>query len=423
MKLEFVNHASFILSEGDVTLLMDPWIEGSVFDNSWSLLMPSFFKFSDFSRITHIWISHEHPDHFFPPNLKKINPEVRSKIAILFKKTDDRKVLNFCINLGFTVIELTDGKWHSLSDTVSVNCLKWYDDSLLMVQTSEHNILNVNDCVLSRRKDVESILKKLGKKVDYLFTQYSYASYVGETYEDRRQCAKDKFDEISIQIDIIKPKCIFPFASNVYFSHVENFEMNDAVNTMRDVYNFIGMKYPEIDIVVLKPGSLFEPNSNYDNAKVLEDYDHEYLTLPFKTKYMTNKVDVDILGKCGMGFIDRLKKLKFYQLLNLFGIVKQLYICVPDVNRKYKLSLTEFSRVDDNVQCDIQISSDALRFCFLNDYGFNTLQVNGRFKVLQVNGLTRLNKFTSLGDAMNHERSGYSDFIKALFRRILSNLN
>jgi L-ascorbate metabolism protein UlaG (beta-lactamase superfamily) len=40
MKLEFVNHASFILQEGDVTLMMDPWLEGSVFDNSWSLLMP-----------------------------------------------------------------------------------------------------------------------------------------------------------------------------------------------------------------------------------------------------------------------------------------------------------------------------------------------------------------------------------------------
>lgn len=36
--LEFINHSCLILSYNNVSLAMDPWIEGSVFNNSWNLL-------------------------------------------------------------------------------------------------------------------------------------------------------------------------------------------------------------------------------------------------------------------------------------------------------------------------------------------------------------------------------------------------
>ena len=35
---EFVNHSCVILSNNNISLAMDPWIEGSVFNNSWNLL-------------------------------------------------------------------------------------------------------------------------------------------------------------------------------------------------------------------------------------------------------------------------------------------------------------------------------------------------------------------------------------------------
>ena len=37
-KFEFVNHSCIILSHNNILLAMDPWIEGSVFNNSWDLL-------------------------------------------------------------------------------------------------------------------------------------------------------------------------------------------------------------------------------------------------------------------------------------------------------------------------------------------------------------------------------------------------
>jgi len=38
MEIEFVTHASVLVHMCDVHLLTDPWIEGTAFDNGWSLL-------------------------------------------------------------------------------------------------------------------------------------------------------------------------------------------------------------------------------------------------------------------------------------------------------------------------------------------------------------------------------------------------
>ena len=70
MKLKWINHASYLVSHNDVAIICDPWLSGDAFDHGWSLLSETKFQASDFAEVTHIWFSHEHPDHFSPPNLK-----------------------------------------------------------------------------------------------------------------------------------------------------------------------------------------------------------------------------------------------------------------------------------------------------------------------------------------------------------------
>ena len=89
MQMEWVNHASFIIRSGSVALLCDPWLHGTVFNEGWSLQSPTKLSYNDFANITHIWFSHEHPDHFNPPNLKKIPEQYRRKIKVLFHHTKD----------------------------------------------------------------------------------------------------------------------------------------------------------------------------------------------------------------------------------------------------------------------------------------------------------------------------------------------
>ena len=75
----FVNHASVIFSYKNIRLITDPWIFGNAFNNGWSLLSESKFTIEDFDKITHIWFSHEHPDHFHPLVLKTIPENFRKK--------------------------------------------------------------------------------------------------------------------------------------------------------------------------------------------------------------------------------------------------------------------------------------------------------------------------------------------------------
>ena len=67
--IEFINHASVLISRNKIKILSDPWYKGSTFHNGWKLL----YELEDtrilevLNKISHIYISHEHPDHFYPP--------------------------------------------------------------------------------------------------------------------------------------------------------------------------------------------------------------------------------------------------------------------------------------------------------------------------------------------------------------------
>ena len=100
-EITWVNHASFVIEKGKTGLICDPWLDGSVFNKGWDLLSPTQWRYEDFKRLTHIYFSHEHPDHFFPSNIQKIPQEVRSGIEVIYQETQDNKVINYCEKLGF----------------------------------------------------------------------------------------------------------------------------------------------------------------------------------------------------------------------------------------------------------------------------------------------------------------------------------
>jgi hypothetical protein len=77
------------------------------------------------------------------------------------------------------------------------------------------------------------IANKISSKIDILFTQFGYANWVGNESDKvyRSKNAQEKFDRIQVQMDIFKPKIVIPFASFVYFSHSDNFYLNDQQNT------------------------------------------------------------------------------------------------------------------------------------------------------------------------------------------------
>ena len=105
--LQLINHASILIKHGEISLLSDPWYQGDAFHKGWDLLHKTSDTEADriLDQITHIWISHEHPDHFSVKDLKYIY-NLNKNIKILFQETLDKRVISFCKNLGFNVIEV-----------------------------------------------------------------------------------------------------------------------------------------------------------------------------------------------------------------------------------------------------------------------------------------------------------------------------
>ena len=86
--------------------MSDPWFSGSAFDHGWRLIYELQEKtiINILKKITHIYISHEHPDHFRPTfftnnNIKKILTD--RKIEFLYQNTKDKRIIDFLQKQGF----------------------------------------------------------------------------------------------------------------------------------------------------------------------------------------------------------------------------------------------------------------------------------------------------------------------------------
>ena len=113
--LFFLNHASFAVERDKEILLIDPWYEGTAFNNGWALLDKSTTNSSVIEWLQtskkkiYIWYSHEHSDHLSISFLKLIKKK-KIDLTIIFQKTLDGRVSAFFKNLEFNVLEANNGQ-------------------------------------------------------------------------------------------------------------------------------------------------------------------------------------------------------------------------------------------------------------------------------------------------------------------------
>ena len=85
--IKVVSHSCVLISLGEIRILCDPWLFGDVFNNGWSLKLKSqnleVLTKEEINSITHIWISHEHPDHFHFPHLSTYQKTLKVFLRLL----------------------------------------------------------------------------------------------------------------------------------------------------------------------------------------------------------------------------------------------------------------------------------------------------------------------------------------------------
>ena len=389
MKIEWVNHASYIFQYKNSRIIADPWLFGSSFNDGWDLLVETQFKVDDFKDITHIWFSHEHPDHFAPQVLGKIDEGIRKKITVLFQETTDKRVVNFCKKLSFKVVELPNRIKFVIEDDFSITCGKMVGiDSWLLYETNDFKLLNINDCVISNKKLCESVKKTTGE-IDVLMSQFSYANWKGNPDDKgiREKSAREKLNRIKIQTEVFRPTYTIPFASFVYFSHDENKYMNDSINTISTAHKYLNNN-TDSKSIVMYPSDIWDFESKFNSEKSIKLYDKAYSEVSnLNYRSLSKTVSDKELLQASQNYTSDLitnnssLAMSLYRYIPFFG-AKDIIIKLFDTEKYYQFGWSKglISISNNSLDPDIEMSSESLLYVLSYPWGFGTLMVNGRFR-------------------------------------------
>lgn len=402
--LQWVNHASFVYRRGPVRLLCDPWLTGPAFNRSWRLISPTRFGPQDFAGITHLWFSHQHPDHFSPADLRAIPSEIRARITVLYHETIDKKVVRFCRNLRFGAVrELRSRRWFSLGGDVDILCEGWTDrtdrDSWLAIRSPESTLLNVNDCVIDTPAKAGRIAAKVGA-VDVLLTQFSYADWIGnpEDAAAREAAAARKLSVITMHIDTFKPSMVVPFASFMWFSHEENFFLNHGMNRVAAAAQTIAKcgRTP----VVLYPGDRWEIGAPHVWQAAAARYDRDLdAVLAGGPVDRSKSVPLESIELAMTHYLKRLRP-RNPLLAFIPGLKTSVYL--TDHERAYAIDLRGLREIPADSVVDVRTGSDSLFFALRAPWGANALAVNGRFTVPEGGDESRFQRFFRARDLNDH---------------------
>ncbi|MDP7068525.1 MAG: MBL fold metallo-hydrolase [Acidimicrobiales bacterium] len=386
--IHWMNHASYLLASGSTGMLVAPWFSGTAFNDGWSLLSPS-ADLPDDLPFTHLWISHEHPDHFSPRDLAAIPVEVRAEVTAMYQYTRDHRVVDFLRGLGFAeVIELPPERVE-VAPGIEVLCRPWpAGDSFLVTRMDDRTIVNLNDCAIDTDGTAETIRQAVDGPVDVLLTQFSYANWVGnpEEVELRRRHASKKLEWVERQIQVLAPTWVVPFASFVWFSHEENHYLNDEVNTVGSAVEAIEARTEAIP-VVLYPGDRWRIGNAHDASSAVARYEQDHGHTRGRPLTSSTSVGFEVLesaaAECVAELVSVNGRVPMWFAARV-GLVPPVSAWLIDHGTAVELSSRGLRQLDaPRTAVDIEMWSSSLLFALQHGFGASALMINGRFRAPQ----------------------------------------
>ena len=188
MQFQIVGHACMSVEAAGTRLVTDPWIQGSVYWDSWwhwpePVFGPELFE-SDF-----IYVTHWHFDHFHAESLDRFS----RRTHILIPRFPVSSLAGHLRDLGFTqVTEITHGARFELAPgfTLTSYQSQFQDDSVAVVEADGTVLVDLNDA-----KPLPSTWRRLRRRhprVDFMMRSHSPAwSYPSRfTFEDASQAIR-----------------------------------------------------------------------------------------------------------------------------------------------------------------------------------------------------------------------------------------
>jgi hypothetical protein len=243
LKLRTLGHASLVVyRDGERPLLLtDPWLVGSVYWRSWWLQhYPSADEIEWLKTTAQIYVTHEHPDHFHMPSIRRLG----TGPLYLFPDLAERGFVRHVIEHGHRAKVAPPLRWLPLGEGVSMLSIPiWNDDSLLLVDTPNALILNLNDA-----KPLPPVLRAVRRVADridkprVLLCSYSPASVVNSFIDDNGvvslRSPQHYVDYVCRLCDRLEVDHYLPFASQAVFCRRDSIWANDYRTTYDDLRHY-----------------------------------------------------------------------------------------------------------------------------------------------------------------------------------------
>jgi hypothetical protein len=243
LMLRTLGHACLALYRDGAspTLVTDPWVVGSVYWRSWWLEnYPSAGELDWLTNSGCVYITHEHPDHFHMPSIRRLG----GGPLYLFPALAERGYLVHMARHGFRAEIVAPLQWRAIGDRVSIMSIPaWNDDSLLLVDTPNALILNLNDV-----KPLPPVLGALRRLADragkprILLCSYSPASLVNSFLDGTRivsmKPARHYVDYVCRLCDRLAADFYLPFASQAVFNRRDSCWANEYRTTYEQLQRF-----------------------------------------------------------------------------------------------------------------------------------------------------------------------------------------
>jgi hypothetical protein len=231
-----LGHACLALyRDGENPLLLtDPWLVGSAYWRSWWLQhYPSAEEIDWLATSAHVYVTHEHPDHFHMPSIRRLG----SGPAYLFPALAERGYLDYLAERGYRAESVAPLRWRPIGAGISILSIPvWTDDSLLLIDTPNVLILNLNDA-----KPLPPVLRAIRRlaeriaKPRVLLCSYSPASLVNSFRDENGTISlrppRHSVDYICRLCERLAIDHYMPFASQAVFRRADSCWANDYRTT------------------------------------------------------------------------------------------------------------------------------------------------------------------------------------------------
>jgi len=410
-KLKLISHACVLVDLGEVKLLTDPWLFGNCFNDGWSLkkanLSEENITQDEINRITHLYLSHEHPDHFHIPSLKSLVSNINfSNVEILCKNDPRTKqdIVKILKKFGYKKFKLLDHlKLYNLNKNISIRIYhhRHIDSALLIFHKNQPLLININDCEIEKQ-ECKFIKNKFGN-FPVLLNQFSIAGFDG--IYSKKNFLKHKQSILNNMINQhvnLGAKTTIPFASFFWFSSFDNKFLNQYHNSLKDVSNKFQEK--KLNLYCIEP-----PSSYVDFKELINKFrppSKELLEVGSRSK--SDLIKTSLIIKT---IIKRISNLKSFSNRCIFYFLERNLIFFIKDNSTFinvdfrRLKVKEINSLNKDNLCYLEINSQPLYFAFANSFGIQTLGVSGRYKFINYKNVPKIWRFLRIISSLDNNKT------------------